>query len=139
MSKQLVLSALALATLALNACSSEPSDWRPDKKVSVDMVEPGGRSSDNFDQHTSESASQHKGGAIEEPISSHVTLDEPNQAKRTTAEEARTADAADAAETNSAEATESVRKDTKKEENNSTTTGASQEGATTPTTTDIKK
>ncbi|RSK43711.1 hypothetical protein [Hymenobacter rigui] len=110
MTKQLVLSALAVATLALNACSSEPSDWRPDKKVSVDTVEPGSRSSDNFDQHTAESASQHKGGAIEEPISSGVTLDEPNQTKRTSAEEVRTADAADAAETNSKEAIQSVRK-----------------------------
>lgn len=76
MTKQLLLSALAVAALSLSACSSEPSDWRPDKKVSVDMVEPGSRSSDNFDQHTEAAASQHKGGAIAEPISSHVTLDQ---------------------------------------------------------------
>lgn len=139
MTKQLALSALAVATLALNACSSEPSDWRADKKVSVDMVEPGGRSSDNFDQHTAESASQHKGGAIEEPISSEVTLDEPNQAKTTTAEEARSADAMDAAETNSAEARRSVRTATKQEENNSSTTGATNQGATSNNTTDVKK
>jgi len=75
MTKQLVLSALAVAALSLTACSSEPSDYRPDKKVSLDMVEPGSRSSDNFDQHTAAAADQHKGGAIERPISSQVVLD----------------------------------------------------------------
>ncbi|UOQ66195.1 hypothetical protein [Hymenobacter volaticus] len=75
MTKQLVLSALAVATLSLAACSSEPSDWRPENKVSVDMVEPGSRSSDNFDQHTAAAADQSKGGAIERPISSHVDLE----------------------------------------------------------------
>lgn len=112
MSKQLVLSALALATLALNACSSEPSDWRADKKVSVDMVEPGSRSSDNFDQNTEEAAHQSKGGAIERPISSEVTLDEPNARDRVTAEEVRTADAEDATHTNSPQAIESDKKAT---------------------------
>lgn len=75
MTKQLALSALALTGLFLAACSAEPSDWRADKKVSLDMVEPGSRSSDNFDQHTAAAASQHKGGAIERPISSGVVLD----------------------------------------------------------------
>ncbi|UOQ79020.1 hypothetical protein MUN84_11125 [Hymenobacter sp. 5516J-16] len=112
MSKQLVLSALALATLALNACSSEPSDWRADKKVSVDMVEPGSRSSDNFDQNTEEAAHQSKGGAIERPINSEVTLDEPNARDRVTAEEVRTADAKDATHTSSAEAIQSDKKAT---------------------------
>ncbi|TGD77867.1 MULTISPECIES: hypothetical protein [Hymenobacter] len=74
MTKQFALSALALATLALNACSSEPSDWRPENKVSLDMVAPGSRSSDNFDQHTAAAADQSKGGAIEAPISSHADL-----------------------------------------------------------------
>ncbi|GAB2774371.1 hypothetical protein HNQ93_001045 [Hymenobacter luteus] len=110
MSKQLVLSALALATLALNACSSEPSDWRPDKKVSLDMVEPGSRSSDNFDQHTSAAADQSKGGAIERPISSEVTLDETNQRDRVNAEQVRTADAKDATHTSSSTAIESDKK-----------------------------
>ncbi len=126
MSKQLVLSALALATLALNACSSEPSDWRPDKKVSLDLVAPGTRADENFGPETQGAAdlvdgnhaesvnphmpSQAKGAAIEEPISSGVTLDEPNQSKRVTAEEARTANAPDAAQTNSREAIRSVRK-----------------------------
>ncbi|MBT9392926.1 hypothetical protein KLP40_07115 [Hymenobacter sp. NST-14] len=110
MTKQLALSALALATLALNACSSEPSDWRPDKKVSVDMVEPGSRSSDSFDQGTAEAAHQAKGGAIAEPINSGVTLDETDHSQGVSAEEVRTADAADAAQTNNAEAIRSVRK-----------------------------
>ena len=41
---------LATAVIALNACSSEPSDWRPENKVSVDTVEPGYRSSDSFNK-----------------------------------------------------------------------------------------
>jgi hypothetical protein len=75
MTKNLLLSALALATLTLNACSSEPSDWRPDKKVSVDMVAPGTRSDEFYDANTAEEPNQAKGGAITEPISSHATLD----------------------------------------------------------------
>ena len=90
MTKQLLLSALAVAALSLSACSSEPSDWRPDKKVSLDMVEPGSRSSDNFDQHTEAAASQLKGGAIAEPISSHATLD---QREKPSAEHATSANA----------------------------------------------
>ena len=62
MTKQLLLSALAVAALSLSACSSEPSDWRPDKKVSLDMVGPGTRTSDNFDQHA-EAGAHHEGGA----------------------------------------------------------------------------
>ena len=46
---QPLLLALATAALALSSCSSEPSDWRPDEKVSTDMVEPGTRDTDNFD------------------------------------------------------------------------------------------
>lgn len=46
-SKNLLLALAASATLA--ACSSEPSDWRPDDKVSLDQVAPGTRTSDNFD------------------------------------------------------------------------------------------
>lgn len=87
MSKQLVFSALALAALALGGCSSEPSDWRPDKKVSLDMVPPGGRADQYFDQQ--DLHDNHLGGAIAEPVSSGVTLDEPNQRKRTNAEEVR--------------------------------------------------
>ncbi len=73
--KNTAFTALAIAALSLSACSSEPSDWRADKKVSLDMVEPGSRRSDNFDQHTEAAASQHKGGAIERPVSSGVNLD----------------------------------------------------------------
>ncbi|WP_210518264.1 hypothetical protein [Hymenobacter terricola] len=44
-----LLLAAATASLALTSCSSEPSDWRPGQKVSVDLVEPGTRADDNFD------------------------------------------------------------------------------------------
>ena len=40
---------LALATAALASCSAEPSDWRPDEKVSTDLVAPGTRDTENFD------------------------------------------------------------------------------------------
>jgi len=43
------LLALATVSLALASCSSEPSDWRPDEKVSTDLVEPGTRETENFD------------------------------------------------------------------------------------------
>jgi hypothetical protein len=76
MTKNLLLSGLALATLALNACSSEPSDYRPDKKVSVDMVAPGTRSDENYDQGTGEEPNQAKGGAIADPISDNGPVDE---------------------------------------------------------------
>lgn len=64
------------ATLALTSCSSEPSDWRPDDKVSLDMVAPGTRETDNFDQHTAYAPNQAKGAAITKPISSAAELDE---------------------------------------------------------------
>ncbi|RYU81049.1 hypothetical protein [Hymenobacter persicinus] len=79
MTKNLLLSGLALATLALNACSSEPSDYRPDKKVSVDMVAPGTRSDEGYAQAergTAEEPNQAKGGAIAHPISNNGPVDE---------------------------------------------------------------
>jgi hypothetical protein len=88
MNKQVLLSGLTAATLLLSACSAEPSDWRPENKVSLDMVEPGTRSSDNFDQHTEAAPSQEKGGAIEHPVSSHVQLEKrekPNAQQATSA------------------------------------------------------
>lgn len=75
MTKTLLLSALAVASLALNACSGEPSDLRPEAKVSLDQVAPGARSSDNFDQGTAEESHQAKGGAIAEPVSSNVEFE----------------------------------------------------------------
>ncbi|GAB3575628.1 hypothetical protein [Hymenobacter daeguensis] len=44
-----LLLAVSAATLALTSCSSEPSDWRDDEKVSVDVVAPGTRDDENFD------------------------------------------------------------------------------------------
>ena len=71
-----LLSYLAPAAVVLLAsCSSEPSDWRPDKKVSVDMVAPGTRATDNFDQGTAEAPSQAKGAAISRPVNSSTVLD----------------------------------------------------------------
>lgn len=77
-------------SLALASCSSEPSDWRPDDKVSVDMVAPGTRSSQNFDvvEDQAEAKAHGNGGVVERPISSHVPLS--NQAKPT-AKQATTA------------------------------------------------
>lgn len=83
MTKQLLLSALAVASLSFSACSTEPSDWRPENKVSLDMVAPGTRTSDNFDQHTSSAPNQAKGGAIEAPISSHTTLEKQERPSAT--------------------------------------------------------
>jgi hypothetical protein len=63
------------AVLLLASCSSEPSDWRPENKVSLDMIPPGTRPSDNFDQGTPEAPSQEKGGAISEPLNTHTPLE----------------------------------------------------------------
>ncbi|GAA3938656.1 hypothetical protein [Hymenobacter algoricola] len=95
MTKNLLLSGLALATLALNACSSEPSDYRPDKKVSLDMVAPGTRSSDNFDQASAEAPHQAKGAAIAHPISTNGAVDEVdvNVRNKPSAEKAMSANA----------------------------------------------
>lgn len=68
--KKLLPLLLPAAVLALASCSSEPSDWRPDKKVSLDMIPPGTRPSDNFDQSTDEAPSADKGGAIPRPLNS---------------------------------------------------------------------
>ena len=46
-----LLLAVSAATLALTSCSSEPSDWRPEEKVSLDQVAPGTRNDENF-SHT---------------------------------------------------------------------------------------
>ncbi len=72
-----LLSYLAPAAVVLLAsCSSEPSDWRPDKKVSLDLIAPGTRPTDNFDQGTSAAPNQAKGGAITQPANSATILDE---------------------------------------------------------------
>ncbi|SFQ34395.1 hypothetical protein [Hymenobacter arizonensis] len=71
-----LLLALATASLALSSCSSEPSDWRPDDKVSLDQIAPGTRPTDNFDQNTEYAPNQAKGGAITKPISSAADLDQ---------------------------------------------------------------
>jgi hypothetical protein len=45
-----LLLAVSAAALALTSCSSEPSDWRPNEKVSLDEVAPGTRDDENFDR-----------------------------------------------------------------------------------------
>ncbi len=71
-----LLSFLAPAAVVLLAsCSSEPSDWRADKKVSLDMIAPGTRPSDNFDQGTEYAPNQAKGAAITRPLNSSTVLD----------------------------------------------------------------
>ena len=72
MKKLLLPVLLPAAVLALASCSSEPSDWRPDKKVSLDMIPPGTRPSDNFDLTPENSPEPGKGGAIPRPINSGV-------------------------------------------------------------------
>jgi len=49
MAKQFFIIACVVSSLSLAACSSEPSDFRPGKKVSVDIVPPGTRTSPNLD------------------------------------------------------------------------------------------
>ncbi|NML67187.1 hypothetical protein HHL22_18435 [Hymenobacter sp. RP-2-7] len=73
--KKLLPLLLPAAVLALASCSSEPSDWRPDKKVSIDLIPPGTRPSDNFDQGTDQAPSPDKGGAIPRPLNSGVRPD----------------------------------------------------------------
>jgi hypothetical protein len=67
MKKPLLLLAPA-ALLFLASCSSEPSDWRSEQKVSLDTVPPGTRVSENYDK----SDDAERGGkhdAIGEPAS----------------------------------------------------------------------
>jgi len=67
MKKPLLLLAPA-ALLFLASCSSEPSDWRPEQKVSLDTVPPGTRVSENFDQ-SDDAARGGKHDPIGEPAS----------------------------------------------------------------------
>jgi hypothetical protein len=67
MKKPLLLLA-PVALLFLASCSSEPSDWRPEQKVSLDVIPPGTRISDNFDQKE-EGARDPKHDPVGEPAS----------------------------------------------------------------------
>ena len=73
--KKLLPLLLPAALLVLGSCSSEPSDWRPDKKVSLDLVPPGTRVSDNYDLTPANSPQPDKGGAIPRPLNSGVKPD----------------------------------------------------------------
>jgi hypothetical protein len=67
MKKPLLLLAPA-ALLFLASCSSEPSDWRPEQKVSLDTVDPGTRASENYGEGD-EAPRDAKHDAIGEPAS----------------------------------------------------------------------
>jgi hypothetical protein len=67
MKKPLLLLASA-ALLFFASCSSEPSDWRPEQKVSLDTVDPGTRVSENFDK-SDDAKPGDKHDAIGEPAS----------------------------------------------------------------------
>ncbi|HET9505842.1 MAG TPA: hypothetical protein VFO93_20010 [Hymenobacter sp.] len=67
MKKSFLLLAPA-ALLFLASCSSEPSDWRPEQKVSLDTVDPGTRASENFDKSDDPKPGD-KHDAIGEPAS----------------------------------------------------------------------
>jgi len=67
MKKPLLLLAPA-ALLFLASCSSEPSDCRPEQKVSLDTVPPGTRASENFDKSDDPKPGD-KHDAIGEPAS----------------------------------------------------------------------
>jgi hypothetical protein len=49
MTKRILTLALVAGSFYLVSCSSEPSDLRPEFKVSVDKVPPGTRSTSNLD------------------------------------------------------------------------------------------
>ena len=67
MKKPLLLLAPA-ALLFLASCSSEPSDWRPEQKVSLDVVPPGTRVSETFEK-SDEAPRDEKHDAIGTPAS----------------------------------------------------------------------
>jgi hypothetical protein len=73
--KKILLYLAPAAMLLFASCSSEPSDWRPENKVSDDMIPPGTRPSDNFDQGTPDAPSQEKAAAISRPLNSGVRLE----------------------------------------------------------------
>ena len=56
MTKRLLTLALLFSGILFAACSSEPSDLRPEFKVSVDQVPPGTRSTSNLDNAADNSA-----------------------------------------------------------------------------------
>jgi hypothetical protein len=89
--KPLLLAFSAGASLALLSCSTEPSDWRPEQKVSLDMVAPGTRETDNFDQNTVHAPNQAKGGAITKPISSGMEVQGRKGPGRRSADDATSA------------------------------------------------
>ncbi|NVO84001.1 hypothetical protein [Hymenobacter terrestris] len=114
MSKQLAISAFALAALALGGCSAEPSDWRPDQKVSLDLVEPGTRSSGLGNYDNQHAAGEHESGQTglvsEEPSNSGGAAGVLSETERVSAEKARSVNDPAAPLTRNKESVRSVKK-----------------------------
>ena len=72
---------LALGTTAIMACSSEPSDLRPENKVSVDYVPAGTRNSPNLDNAADNSAHDDPRQDVNINHDEHANqaLDKPNE------------------------------------------------------------
>lgn len=60
MTKRILQLVLVAGSLALVSCSSEPSDLRPEKKVSLDIVPPGTRKTNNLDNASDNSQHDQK-------------------------------------------------------------------------------
>ena len=85
-----LLLAVSAATLALTSCSSEPSDWRPDEKVSTDVVAPGTRDDENFDHSVPNGSIEN----VNTPLMKAAAGEAPeNEAKHPAAESAISANA----------------------------------------------
>ncbi|MET4074405.1 hypothetical protein [Hymenobacter sp. UYCo722] len=89
-----LLLALAAATLALTSCSSEPSDWRPDEKVSVDLVAPGTRDSQDYDHEIPNGSVEN----INSPVMQEAIAETQGQATSKVAPTAESAISANAEE-----------------------------------------
>lgn len=61
---------------ALSACSSHPSDFRPNKKVSLDTVPPGSRESDIYNMSGENPEAAHEGHATSHGEGTHTTATE---------------------------------------------------------------
>ncbi|MDB5263378.1 MAG: hypothetical protein JWQ14_2661 [Adhaeribacter sp.] len=64
MIKRILTLVITFGSLSLAACSSEPSDLRPEKKVSLDAVPPGTRSTPNLDNAANNSGHDQQDDAM---------------------------------------------------------------------------
>lgn len=68
-----LLLAVATASLALTSCSSEPSDWQASEKVSLDVVAPGTRDSENFDHSVPNGSIENVGSPLMKAAEAEAT------------------------------------------------------------------